>query len=264
MSNIAEIYTDAVHENFKPLYANWDPGTKISLGDFGVLRDQIFTRFGNIGDAPFSIQFEKIEDAKPDNKSFSSEESVEVKFNAKGSTTVSGVANAKATLDVSFSNKDAVFFNAAGCIHSMIRSKVTLGKDIMAAYNYGDGEWQREWVIVSDLVTAKATTIAISSNDTASIVFEAKGDVDKIDLADAGLGLDVRSYSNIGYKVAADEGGVLLLGLCQIQSTFLWWNDKFKPLSRSLSAKKILDAMENSKFIESEESKEAVYFGQLK
>lgn len=262
MSTTVKTYTEAVYDNLNPLYANWEPGAPVSLGDFGELRDRTFVRLGNI--AEFGMTFDPIDDDTPDHKFFTSEDSVEVKFNARGNVPIDGVANAKATLEVAFANKDAVFFNAADCIHSMIASKVKLGKDVMAAYDDGNGDWQREWVVVTDLVTAGATTIAVSLGNSASIVFEAEANVEKINLADANLGLSIKSSSNVGLQVVADHGLVLLLGLCKIQTTFLWWSDKFKPLARGLNDARMLNVYENSSRIVTEESSEALYFGQLK
>lgn len=257
MNSIVKIYTDAVYENLKPLYANWEPSKPIQLGDFGILNDRTFIFLGNIGDV--GLTFTERADTNKDQKFFASQDSVEVKFNAKGSIPLSGVVNAKASLEVNFSNQQAVFFNAADCAYSMIANKVVLGKAVMAKYE--NGEWQREWVLVTDVIKAGATTLAISGGHSASIVFEATGDVERINLADASLGLAVKSASNVGYQVVAEKGLIPLLGLCKIQSSFLWFNDKFKPLTKSSM---VLYNLENSSQVQTEGSNEELYFGQLK
>ncbi len=119
---------------------------------------------------------------------------------------------------------------------------------------------------MTDLVTASATTLAVSGGGMASIVFEAQGQaqVGPIDLADATLGLTIKSANNVGYQVASNAKQIILLGLCKIQSRFLWWDDVFQPLSRGLSHISLYTAIEDSEKVNTEESKEALYFGQMK
>jgi len=261
MSSIVEIYTNAVYDNLNPLYANWEPGRPIQLGDFGVMRSRTFICLGNISD--FGMTFSKRTDPATSNKFFASQDTAEVKFHAKGAAPVSGVVNVKATLEVNFSSQDAVFFNAADCEYTMIANKVALGKAVMAKYE--QDEWQREWIVVTDLVKAGATTVVVSGARTASIVLEATGDVERINLADASVGLTIKSASNVGYQVVAAKELIPLFGLCKIQSTFLWWNDNFRPLfSLALSDIRLLEALENSPRVQTEESKEALHFGQLR
>lgn len=260
MSGVVRIYTDAVYENLKPLYANWEPGKPLQLGDFGTMRDNTFITLGNIAD--LGLKFSERVDTTKDHKYFASEDSTEVKFHAKGSIPVSGVVNATASLEVNFASKNAVFFNAADCEYFMVANKVELGKAVMALYERKS--WKREWAVVTDLIQAGASTIAISGSNSSSIVFEATGNVERINLADASLGITVKSSSNIGYQVVAEKGLIPLLGLCKIQSRFLWWNDDFKPLTRELKDRRLLEVLENTDRVQTDESDEALYFGQIK
>lgn len=260
--SIVSIYTNSVYENLKPLYANWEPGRPVKLGDFGVMRGGTFIYLGNIKGKELAISFSETQDSARDQKFFTSQDSMDVRFYAKGAVPINGVVNAKATLEVNFLSQDAVFFNAAECEYLMIEDKVALGKTVMD--KYANDVWKREWVVVTDLVKAGATTIAVSAGKSASIVFEAIGDTERINLADASVGLAIKSSSNVGYQVVAAQGLIPLIGLCGIQSTFLWWGDDFKPLSRRLSDVQLLNALEHSPRVRTEESKEALYFGQLK
>jgi len=48
MSNsIAKIYANTVKKNQKILYGVWEPGFPVQLGDFGVMKGNIFTQLGN-------------------------------------------------------------------------------------------------------------------------------------------------------------------------------------------------------------------------
>lgn len=172
------------------------------------------------------------------------------------------MANVKATLEVNFSSNEAVFFNAAGCDYTMIADKVALAKETMT--RFANNEWERDWAVVTDLVKASSTTLAVSAGNTASIVFESKADIERINLADASLGLTVKTAKNIGYQVVAENGLIPLFGLCKIQSTFLWWGDKFNPLSHGFGDERIVQVLEASPRVKTEESGDALFFGQLR
>lgn len=259
MASIVEIYTGAVRANLKPLFANWEPGKPVELGDYGILSGDAFIHIGNIKDLgmPFSVR----DDASTDRKYFSSAGSTEIRLNAKGTANLSGLLNAKATLEIHFGSSKGVFFNAAECRFSMIQDKAGVGREIMRRYKSGD--WDRGWAVVTDLVRAGATTIAVSGADQASVVFEAKGDVEKINLADASVGLNVAAQKNVGYVVDAQSGLTPLIGLSKIQSTFLWFGENYQPLSKYCDARMLSD-MRRSPGIRTEESAEDLYFGQVK
>lgn len=259
MSSIVGIYTSAVRDNLKPLYANWEPGKPVELGDYGLLSGDVFVHLGNVGD--LGIKFGVRNDSSTDRKYFASARSTEVRLNAKGATNLSSVLSAKATLEIHFGSKEGVFFNAAECQFSMIQDKSEIGREIMLRYNSGD--WDRGWAVVTDLVRTGAATIAVSGGDQASVVFEATGNVEKINLADASIGLSVATQKNVGYVVEAEKGIVPLIGLSKIQSAFLWSGDSYKPLSAAYD-EKILSTMRRSPGIRTEESPADLYFGQLK
>lgn len=228
MAKIVDVYTNAVYSNLKPLRANWEPSQPVKLGNFGVLRGQAFQRLGDVASVGIAIGA-TIDEALNDQKIFSSASDMSVSFNAAGGVAPNPAVALNASVSIAFGSKDSAFFNAAGCSYSMIADKVALGNAIMTLYD--QGKWHREWAVITDLVTSKATTVVISSASNAKIVLEAKGNSPKIDLADASIGLNVTSSTNIGYQVIAQAGLTPLIGLSMVQSGFLWWGNDFKPLS---------------------------------
>lgn len=259
MSSIAKIYTSAVRSNLKPLFGNWQPSQPVSLGDYGILRDDTFICLGNIKDLGIVITEEQSE--RTDHQYFASKSGAEVSFSAKGSPLPGGAVDVNASMSVAFSSSEAVFFSAAECRYSMVKDKVALGAQVIERSH--KHTWKREWVVVTDRVDAGSATIVVSGGDSASITFDATGDVAQIDLAKASIGLSVRTAKNIGYQVVAEKGLTPLLGLCQIQSTFLWMGEKFSPLSASFLDNRMVDAMEGAPQIRTEGTPDALYFGQL-
>jgi hypothetical protein len=169
MSEIVDIYTDQIHNNLRPLFANWDISAPRKLGDYGLLNGNVFIAMGNIT-TDFKINVVSVKEPRQDTRSFSTKGSTDVKLTAQGQTATGGaVINAK--LEIDFSDSDAMFFNAAGCEYSMVQSKTALGVEIMKLFNAD--RWTKSWVVVTDLVDSGAVTAAISSAKSASVTFEA-------------------------------------------------------------------------------------------
>lgn len=259
--NIAKIYTDAVRQNLNPLYANWNPGEPRQLGDFGILRDNIYIHQGNISSLGIK-KFKPRTDTRSDRKYFTTQGGVSYKLNAQGSVNA-GQVNANAGIDITFSKSDAVFFNAAECITSMIEDKSDVGDQIMALYKAG--KWQREYVVITDIVKCGNALIAISAGNNASIEVQANTPgVKSIDLAKANVDFGITSQSDVGYTVVGDKGLDLLIGLSKIQSKFLWTGDNFRPMAFAVSHM-MLTAMQDSPHHKTEHDEEKdLYFGQLK
>ncbi len=259
MSGIAEIYAQQVFENLKPLHANWEPGYPVKLGDYGVMRDKLFLHLGNIKD--LGISYEVRKDDALDDKQFSSKGQAEITFHAKGSVNVNGVVNVKPSVEISFKKEKAVFFNAADCEFSTIENKVSLGQAIMGLQK---GVWKKEWAVVTDIVKAGATTLVISGSNASKFVLEASGDVEYINFADASIGLSPSYSSNVSYQIVAKPGIIPLIGLCKIQSLFLFSNKTFQPLSKSMmGSTTLLSTIQDYENIQTDESEEALVFRQL-
>ncbi|PWU19761.1 MAG: hypothetical protein C5B50_05745 [Verrucomicrobia bacterium] len=225
MSDIVDIYTNAIYDNLRPMYANWQPGSPIELGDYGFLDRKHFVHQGNVKD--LGITFQPRNDTSTDQINFSSKGNTKVTLNAAGSGPVGSGVTVKASLQVDFSSEEAVFFNAAECAYDMIQDKVALGTQIMDRFK--KKTWNRDWVVVTDIVNAGATTIAISGSQSSSVVFQASGSVPQINLADASIGLSVVASSNVALQIAAQKGMSPLIGLSKIQHAFLFFGNQFQP-----------------------------------
>ena len=263
MSSIAGLYSNEVKKHFKILYANWEPGGPIELGDYGIMDGNIFIPMGKLKDdfpefAGNVIQIAP--DPSKDQKEFKSESGVEVNLQAKGSVNSVGVTLAKAAFEIKFSNKDSIFFNAAECTTTRIANKAKIGEILKQLLR--DEKWQKEYCVVTDLVQAGKTVIAISQSNNSAISFEADSPaLEKINLADASIKFNLTSEKSIGYKVDALEGLNILIGLCKIKNPFLWWGGEFS--QRSVMTESMKYKIENSPGIKTEKSVDELIFGQM-
>jgi hypothetical protein len=212
MSSIVNIYTKEVLANFRKLYANWLPAEHVELGDYGVLRHRIFEHRGNVRD--LGITFGIAHDPTSSHERFDSAGKTELNFFAKAAGGVTGAATGNAGVEIKFSHKEAVFFNAASCYHDRIKDEDKLGGDLRKLRKAG--KWSKSWVIVAELVRAGSTTVAVSGGDSSSVVLEARANVNNVKFADASLSLSLVKSKNIGYVVVTTQGLIPLIGLGEL------------------------------------------------
>lgn len=264
MSSIANLYSNEIKKQFKVLYANWEPGGPVNLGDYGIMAGNIFIPKGNL--ANDFDEFKDVlifsEDPLKDQKEFVSEGGVDINFIGKGSGNVGGIT-AKASVEIKFAHKDSIFFNAAECTTTRISNKAKVGELLKAILKKNKGRWLKEYCIVTDIVKAGRTIVAISASDNAGISFSADSPaIENIDLADASVKLGLTTQRSIGYKVGAIEGLDLLIGLCKLKNPFLWWGGEFRPRTLRMTDE-MINRIEDAPGIKTETSSDELIFVQL-
>lgn len=204
-------YTIDLHQYFKPLFAAWPLEQNIILGEYGILDEQsyLYTK-SNISVKNLDVDFKEIIDPTTSHRSFISVESSQTQTAASGENPL-----VRGLLEVSFSAKNSIFFNAANCRLNSIENKVALGKDLITKYL--KGKWDINHVVVTDVLVSEATTIAISNTDSSQIRFSANQY--PIRLSDASVSLSVISENGIVDKCDTAAGMTPLFGLCKIEKT---------------------------------------------
>lgn len=226
MAAISTLYTNAVFSNLRPMFGNWEPSAPLAIGDYGYLVGQRFERMGNID--RFGLRPKVQETGTADHKQFTSDQGVSVKLGAAAQASAGGV-NGSGKVEISFSDSGGVFFNAAGCNYSSVADKHGLGEQLKKL----DG-WDREWAVVTDVVQAGSTIIAISEAGGAKFVVEAKAADKQLNLADASLGFNISLEDKVGYSLVSQKPMPLLFGLCRLQYKLLQ-GTQFRAFSAVLS-----------------------------
>lgn len=263
MSNsIAKIYANSVRKNQKVLYGVWEPGLPVHLGDYGTMVGNIFVPQGNLSDIKEmkNVKINIRTDDTKDEKFFISQKGVQFDLKPKGSAPVQGIP-VNASIDINFTKENSIFFNAAECHFEMIENKFQIGQKLLELHKNNPAKWKREFVLVTDRVVAKRGLILISTSNDYAVSFEADAKFPVIDLANAALGLKLKSQRSSGYKYVTEEGLIPLIGLSKIQPPFLWFGDDFKPLTANYD-KMILESMIDSPEIQTENSPDELMFGQ--
>ena len=138
---------------------------------------------------------------------------------ARGEVEPGGTPVAKARAEVSFSAADAIFFNAAGCTVEEVEDQVALGREILSLFR--QRQWNDDWYVVTRVVRAASSTIAVAQSAGASLRLEARGDEPQLDLANAGAKLVTASRSGVENVVVSEDGLTPLIGLSHVRRRIL-------------------------------------------
>ena len=200
-----EQYTDEMHDHFG-YYATWTPGLKLNLGDIGILNGNAFTRLANIKDKGLTFL---VGDGGVTNSNiaYSSSGSVTVSFKASGSASSPGSAltSLDAGIIIDFGKQYSTYFQADGTSNQVIEDTITLGDQIIEKFK--NGEWDKHWVVITEVITISSGSIIISNSNNAKIELKANGNVGlaKIDIADPSLDLSVQFARDIHTQIIATD-----------------------------------------------------------
>ena len=211
MKPIFVSYTHEVYANLRPLHATWEPTQTIRLGDIGLLDGRTFRHQTNL--AALGIAFQITHGAPRPNIWFCSNGATEIQFRS-AIAAAPGIAPQQAGLDLTFSSKGAVFFHAAGCEPSTIKDKVALGKAVTNCLN--SGKWAYDWVVVTDLIKADHTTIAISGQKGARLSLDAAFASPTVDMSEVGRQICSSKSQTSWISVNFGMGLTPLIGLSRM------------------------------------------------
>ncbi len=225
MSSLANIYTDAIKNNLKPLFGNWEPTKPIRLGDYGYLDKGLFLPIGNIV-KDYGLKFKSIKTKGDSNKSFYSQDGVSIAVSPEVMPDADKTLPLKAKLEISFAKENCIYFNAEGCGYENIGDIFTLGTEILKLHEIG--KWNKDYVVVTDRIQASVCLIVISGSNKAFISFESKIE-HKPNIASIGGNLNIVKQQDIGYLVNSSSNIVPLMALAKLQSKFpLWSGSEFR------------------------------------
>ena len=179
--SIAGQYMNEMHEEFH-YYATWEPGTPLSIGDVGVLNHNEFNREANLDD--LNIKYQVLRDPSSNPLRYVSKGNTSIMTKIAGEANIPGVKGLKvadAGVVINFKKEKGVAFEALGVTHQTIKNIIALKQDIINAYK--EKKWQKEWVVITDLISAKSATVLISKAADASVELHAKADVPDLSIA---------------------------------------------------------------------------------
>lgn len=215
--------------------ATWVPGAPMRLGDVGTIENGVFTyatRLDLLG-----IPYEENRADVPDDAfSFTSSGVRDVKTKLEGATDerFEYVAEAKAGIRVDFSGKDAVVVHTKQARTRRIDNVASLDAALLRLVKEqgADGQptWKREWVVITEVIEAKAATVLTSLESDAAIEIEASGALGPDGLVDADAGLASKWSRSVGVEVIAKRGLTPFYKARRIKPKWLWlWGAEVAP-----------------------------------
>lgn len=224
MASAAELYVNGVKSKLLNYYAAWLPDGNYRLGDYGVLRGNLFTRLGSVADAPFNFKFSELADPDPSPIEIASDSGVSLAFKAAGEVNpkFSAVTEAEAGIAVEFSQQGAFIVSAPETYEPSIADVGQLQNDIVAAYKAG--RWKSSWAVIVRTVRAPVATILASRSSQGKVEFSISGAVSAptISLGDVSLGLSVKWQSGDIVRIAGGKNLAPFFQLARIRRRFPW------------------------------------------
>lgn len=205
MSSAQEQYTNEMKKRFG-YYATWNPGLPLSLGDFGVLEGNIFRKISNLTE--INLNFEIEEDPNESDLEHNSHGNISIKTKVAGSASIpnSSLSINDAGLIIEFGKENSTLFKATHTVSPTIKDVLKIGATIIKLFKAG--KWDKNWVVITELVVAKTSTIIISNSSNGLIELKANANVDAVsfDLADAAFNFSVSSSRGLETKIISGSG----------------------------------------------------------
>lgn len=194
--SIASDYCKEISEqiHYRP---TWMPTHKAKLGDYGLIKDEVFQRWGNISGSKYKISVKKSKDQATADLHYKSRGSREIEVD--GGVDAAGIA--KAAIKIQFSKAHSVFFNLAGVTTARLDNYHEVAEKIMSL---GKSQWNYDFRVITEIVKAKSSTIIITSGKNASITLGVDSPV--MNFANINLKLNAKSSSKISTKILTKSG----------------------------------------------------------
>ncbi|KAB1190572.1 hypothetical protein GJR96_16565 [Haloferax sp. MBLA0076] len=201
----------------------WTPGRNRQLGDIGYFDRGVFERRTSLDD--FDIGFTIRTDPAPADYITQASRGVDIKFSAKGELDESfqAITKAEAGARIEFSRRNAFVFSAPNCHEHEIENKTQVKRELLRILEAGEGDWDENYAVVTDLVQAASATIIISGSSNSAIELRATGDVGQDWYSLAGISANAEMAWSRGSltKVITSEGITPLFQPIRVKKHFL-------------------------------------------
>lgn len=239
MAELWQTYLETVHRetNYR---ATWVPGLQLAVGDVGIIEDGEFLKRTTL--AELGIAFEIDDDPQPSSvTTFSSRgvRSVTTKLAGETNESFEFVATAKAGFRVEFSAGHAVVMKTVNARVNSVRAIAALQEALLGAVveTYRDDAWhppiwQRDWVVVVQVVDTDGGTVLASTESGAAIEVEAAGTIGPDGIADLDAGFSVKHSRSVGVEVVATAGLTPVYKALRVKPAWHWLWDEVAPAGK--------------------------------
>jgi hypothetical protein len=164
MASHAQRYQAEIHDRLG-FFATWLPGDPIDIGDVGVLRSGRFRRTTSL--SQLGVAYSVGAAGAAQDLQYTSTNGTSVALAAGADATV-----AEAEIRVAFSDAGSFVFHVSGLRLQRIEDSAAVGAELLRLHEAGD--WDRDWLLVETLHTAKRATILVCEDASGEVVLTAK------------------------------------------------------------------------------------------
>lgn len=204
MRAIRKQYVKDLYRHFN-YYPTWLPGVPLKLGDIGVINKNEFTKISSLENE--GIPFEVVPDSTRMDLDFVSEGGVSITTKLAGSAKLpnSYLMELDAGFSIDFKGKNVTLFKLKGTLSPQISDKIVLGKEVIKRYKKGD--WNKDWVIITELVQADSSTIIVSNSAESKIELKANVDagIGNVEITDASAQFSIAFDRDVSLKFITEE-----------------------------------------------------------
>ncbi len=220
MNNPSKFYLAHMHNKTK-YRATWDPTKRFKIGDIGKLKQGVLNIYTSLDKEGIPIEMSK--GSRGAAMDYTSHESVTIKTKLNGAIPALGSAftTSDAGFSFDFKGDNSIIFQTSNHQLCQLINLAEIEHAVLEKYNLGN--WDKDWVIITELVQADAATIIISnsSNGTLELKVNANIGTDNLMLTDATLGLSVLREKGSTLKYIAQNEITPLYRVMGLRSAFL-------------------------------------------
>ena len=229
-----ELYLKQIQEQFRyrPI---WPPSKPLEVGVIGKIPRGIFTNFTTI-EKELGVKPEIQSTYKKDDVlEFETSGSVQTTLKFKGDAKPQNaqyLGEADAGVVIEFNSGDAVLFKLKGYHTHQIMNLGEIQEAVVAKYKAK--KWDKEYVLITEVIEADGATILISKNSGAKIELSANASAGgkELNIADASLGWEMKSERSMATKVIAQSSITPLYLAMSIRSS--WFGPTQLEVKRAL------------------------------
>ena len=213
-----DLYIKTLYDKYKFL-ATWLPNDTISIGDYGIISNNLFQKMGSLKD--FNIQFNEIRSDSPVDLSLHYETNIEYTNNLSVKTNlpeVLKIGNGKANFK--FGKEGAFTFDALECYTYNMDSRGIVGEKIKEIYKTEKGKWNKKWYVIDRLIKVKSATILVSNTNQSSLELDLQAKLPALNLADSNVSFNIRSEQGEIIKILSSDSITPLFMASKLKNSF--------------------------------------------
>jgi len=203
--NPISFYLKSLYKKTHGYRPTWLPSTPIQIGDVGILENDVFIKESTLKE--YGIFFEIVTSESDATIDFSSERGITLttKFEGKIDPNAISLGEADAGFIIEFNHENGFIFRTKGSRTIRIDNLGIVKKEVLNHFN--KGQWNKNLVIISELIEAKSATILLSGQAGSKVELKAQGNlnVSTVDIADASLNLKLESGQALAATILGQE-----------------------------------------------------------